>query len=442
MKINTLLLLIVGFTNYALADNVQDEIAALKDQSKNVRVRISATIALGELGDVRAVGPLIACLRKDQDKSVKTFAGYALIKIGRPSVEPLIACLKDQDESVRRSAAVALGQLHDAQAVEPLIGSLKDQDRDVRRSAAVALGQLHDARAVDPLIASLKDNDPVVKENAAEALGELGDARAVESLIACLKDDGMGTYAFGQALARLGKPSVVPLIACLKNRARGVRYHAADVLGQLRDAQAVEPLIACLKDQDEIVKANAAQALGKLGDARAAEPLIASLKDQDRRVRYQAFYALDSLGVVRTVEGLVEQLPDWSLNDKIGAALKKLGWKPTSDTEQVYSWICNRDDVNLKANWEKSKQVLLADVRSGNQRKIENAVYTFVSLGREEIVPHFIDILNTQGTAAMAETYLNCGHGGLAESARSWASARGFKIISSSRGGEARWGKW
>jgi len=172
------------------------------------------------------------------------------------------------------------------------------------------------------------------------------------------------------------------------------------------------------------------------------EPLIACLKAWNEGVRRSAFDALDSLGATMKMEGLVEALPDWDLKDRLGRSLNKLGWKPASDSEQVYFWICISDGANLKTNWNKTTHVLLADMQSGNQRKIENAVYTFISLGREDIVPKLIDILDTQGTKEMAETYLNCGHDGLENAARSWASAHGYQISSRGNGGKAAWGKW
>src|SRR5262249_30541735 len=53
---------------------------------------------------------------------------------------------------VRRAAAQAFGQLGDARAIEPLLASLHDSDSDVRQAAAQALEQLGDARAVAPVV--------------------------------------------------------------------------------------------------------------------------------------------------------------------------------------------------------------------------------------------------------------------------------------------------
>ena len=69
-------------------------------------------------------------------------------------------------------------------------------------------------------------------------------------------------------------------------RDSGVRGRAADALVQLGSG-AVEPLIVTLRDvsgvrrdgSHEVGREAAAQVLGKIGDARAIEPLIAGLRD-------------------------------------------------------------------------------------------------------------------------------------------------------------------
>ena len=67
-------------------------------------------------------------------------ATKALGKIGEPAVEPLINALIYGDSGVqRRGAANALRQIGDARAVEPLIAALKDEALPVRGKAADAL---------------------------------------------------------------------------------------------------------------------------------------------------------------------------------------------------------------------------------------------------------------------------------------------------------------
>jgi hypothetical protein len=95
--------------------------------------------------------------------------------------------------------------------------------------------------------------------------------------------------------------------------------------------------------------------------------------------------------------------------------------------------VCDR-------NWERTKQILFNDLRSKERRKIENAVYTFISLGSEELIEDLISILNSKGNKEMAETYLNCGHKRLDAAAREWATRRGYYISVGPGASKASWG--
>jgi len=89
------------------------------------------------------------------------------------AIEPLLQRLTDDgSETVRRTAAFVIGQIGDIRAVEPLLQALKDGKAVVREAAAMALGMIGDARAVEPLIQTLQDKDSWVSRAAAEALAK------------------------------------------------------------------------------------------------------------------------------------------------------------------------------------------------------------------------------------------------------------------------------
>ncbi len=87
----------------------------------------------------------------------------ALVGMGEAAVEPLIAALRDERmaESERETAARALGMIGDVRAVEPLIEMLgrkvefSDQ-RKAYKAAAEAVGGIGDPRVVVPLIVALR----------------------------------------------------------------------------------------------------------------------------------------------------------------------------------------------------------------------------------------------------------------------------------------------
>jgi len=302
------------------------EVAGLGDTDSGLRR--AAAEALGQLGDVCAVEPLLAALL-DEDSWVRSTAISGLRQLRNAgALEQLIVALKNEGSFVRQAAATALGALRDTRAVEPLIAALKDKDRSVVSAALTALGQLGDARVVEPLIAALEG--PPVYVAAAESLGRLGDARAVEPLIAALKhEDYEVRSAAATALGQLGDVRAVePTIAALDDQdAYGyVGIAAAEALGKLRDARAVERLIVALNDENEDVCPAAAESLGQLGDVRAVEPLIAALKHWNSGLRWAAATALGQLGDVRAVDPLIAALDDQDAFGDVGiAAAEALG---------------------------------------------------------------------------------------------------------------------
>ena len=99
-----------------------------------------------------------------------------LIKaLGHKDAKSLLTVVMNTDYEVRKSAAKALGEIGDARAVEPLISALlRDSNEIVRGAAATALGEIGDARAVKPLTtASETDSDLFVQSLAVRALKEL-----------------------------------------------------------------------------------------------------------------------------------------------------------------------------------------------------------------------------------------------------------------------------
>lgn len=75
--------------------------------AENTTIRWRAAEALGHIGDIDAIDPLINAL-KDKDNSVKWRAIEALADIGQPAIKPLTMAIEDEDEEVRWGAKRAL----------------------------------------------------------------------------------------------------------------------------------------------------------------------------------------------------------------------------------------------------------------------------------------------------------------------------------------------
>jgi HEAT repeat protein len=249
------------------------------DQEKHYDIRRQAAEVLGEMGDARAVKPLIAAFN-DKEISVREEAAHALGKIGDGSaVDALIdAFLFTQPNFVGKPAVEALRKIGADRAVDTFTGALKNRDKWIRHKAAEGLGVMGDARAVEALIDALNDKEDLVRREAASSLGEIRDARAMN-----------------------------PLIAALKDKDFILRIAAAKALGNVGGTLGMYSLIHALYDDQVEVRVAAAEALGKLGDARAASSLIRAFEDKDAEV---CIAAEEALGRIDPIFILIAQ-HDW-----------------------------------------------------------------------------------------------------------------------------------
>ncbi|MGA2913048.1 MAG: HEAT repeat domain-containing protein [Methanoregula sp.] len=184
----------------------------LLDHRKN-DVQWRAADALGTLGEI-ACEPLLRPLVYPKIH-VRIGAIEALGAIKSPqSVEPLIHTLRtDESSEVRWVAALALGEIGDKRAIPPLLASLKDEDRYVRYGSVKALEQIGWSAETDrdrayyylalqdwdtikklgksatgPLIDLLKDQHPAIRAQITEILSSIGGVEAKKSCEHVLRD--------------------------------------------------------------------------------------------------------------------------------------------------------------------------------------------------------------------------------------------------------------
>lgn len=111
------------------------------------------------------------------------------------SVPLLVAALKDPVPDIGSMAAKKLGDIGDARAIGPLLDALRDRDAQLYEAAAGALSainpawrELPDARAfIANSVSKLKNGD-VDRETAARLLGRLRDRSTEGVLLEALRD--------------------------------------------------------------------------------------------------------------------------------------------------------------------------------------------------------------------------------------------------------------
>ena len=248
---------------------------ALKDPNSDVRVAVLATIRnMGPEAD-KAVPALVRLLKEDKETQVRQKAALTLGHLGnlaKDAVPALAAALKDESVLVRAEAAAALAQMGNLAlpALENLGESLKDNQQDVRVNALKALEALGpDAKPLLPQIKEmlmLRDRD--TRLQAIAVVGAIGpDAGELAPTLVSLLDREEFHNPVGDAVVRIGKAAVTPLITALKHPKWEVRKGAAHALGQMgSDARrAVQPLtLLSRSDVNAEVKKEATAALKRI----------------------------------------------------------------------------------------------------------------------------------------------------------------------------------
>ncbi|HET9909239.1 MAG TPA: HEAT repeat domain-containing protein [Anaerolineales bacterium] len=270
-------------------------------QGEYFTVRSRAALALGKIGDRKALPPLLHAL-KDPEDEVRIAACLALGFFKDPSTfdEITNVLLDDPQIEVRQSAAKALGNTEHPAALPFLMEALHDSYWWYEREyAAVDLLQAIEKMgktAIDPLIDALQDKEGTVRKFAAALLGKLGEPRAIEPLGMALYDlhHDVGSAA-AESLARFGASAVEVLIEALSHPEMWIRIHAVSALGKIRDARVTPVLLEMLNDPEREVRKHVIKILGELKDTRALSALqeIAS----NRADRELSMLAKQSLNV-------------------------------------------------------------------------------------------------------------------------------------------------
>ena len=223
----------------------------------------------------------------------------------KEAVEPLVRRLRtpEEDATVRSAIYIALGALGDKRAIPLLYGCLDREERqELRGDCVMALGRLGASEALPRLLTALREDSSIlVRSRAVDALGDFSDDGAVAALSKLLTE-GRNRSLRQRAIRALGRTgsdkAAEPLLAALESTdSDRERSELADSLGRLGAAEAGEPLTKLLRDtEDASLRVRIVVALGAIRDGSAYPTLVALLEDDDAAVRYFALIALRDLG--------------------------------------------------------------------------------------------------------------------------------------------------
>jgi HEAT repeat protein len=154
-----------------LVIGIESELLAETLRERQIRVKATAARALGDLGDRRAVDPLVGLLR-DPEPVIRVESATALGKIGDPrAVTPLVNVVEPY--YAQAPTEVETGPLLQTPEMPGLIQTMRERETRVRIAVALALGRLGDPRAEAILRRALQDENSLVREAAEEAITKI-----------------------------------------------------------------------------------------------------------------------------------------------------------------------------------------------------------------------------------------------------------------------------
>ncbi|MEN6371769.1 MAG: HEAT repeat domain-containing protein [Armatimonadota bacterium] len=276
----------------------------------------ASALALAALGDHRAVEPLISILHIEPEmKPVKI------------SVNPDVYRDEDMARFARNAAAIALGKLGDSRAIEPLAAALENES--VAPYAALSLAQLGDCRGVQYLLNMLKSSEERQMSKAIYALGESKDHRAVKPLVEMLNSETIHCgekLSVLSALARIGTKEAVAAIESVMSSGGESAMDAAGELAKLGYGSGFEYLRSKLESDDEKERYRAVFKLSFISDKRATDLLLSVLNDKSDAMRLQAVSALgerDGECVIGALETLLND-PNRRIRTAASRSVRKL----------------------------------------------------------------------------------------------------------------------
>ena len=217
-----------------------------------------------------------------EDMRVRQKAQFELVKRGKDGEKILKQSAEANSNQFARIHGIwGIGQLAaaDEAVAAPLVNLLKDNDAEIVTQAAKVIGDIR-YKAADQLVPLLTHENARVKFFAAQALGRLKNANAVQPLLDLIRknndEDLYLRHATVLALSRIGQEA--PISALVNNPSKALRTAAVLVLRRMKS----DKVAMFLKDEDELIATDAARAINDDLSIPAALPALAEVLAEKR----------------------------------------------------------------------------------------------------------------------------------------------------------------
>lgn len=273
----------------------------------------------------------------------------------------------DPDPMGRISAAVALGEVGSLEAVTALRHALEhDAFWGVQAEIAATLGQIHTPEALEALLANLQLPHPKARRAVVTALGEFKEDRAATALANVLTQEDTSYFVEAETAAALGKTRVNGALEQLQQASQKASWNEVirggvfRGLAELKDERTLPLLLDFTAyGRPPLARYAAIRALGKLGGEKDPVPeaivdsLTTLLDEEHFRTRMAVLDALASLNSPKTLAAL-ERLRARDLDGRVKRRLEEVidtirsGRKQTAEVKQLRDDVQALRDANKK----------------------------------------------------------------------------------------------
>ena len=271
-----------------------------------IGVKIAAVDALGDLGDARAI-------------------------------EPLVDLFKNSAEfSLRKEAINSLQRLVELSILNDLFQEFQSADVNQLPADSLQAQQLESAAILGLLTVDRNENTATLKapfgtqfrhrsETLYQRINEGQLAKLVQEYIQIEMEPEQEIRRACLAIIGILKPvsAIDPLIAVLENSAEipGIRFQAGLALSQIGEP-AVDTLITAFEEGDTSTKDIAASALGSIGGSKARDRLIDALENStESAIQLTLVDAIAKVGDVPSIRALERQLQQYQQDDESGVRI-------------------------------------------------------------------------------------------------------------------------
>ncbi|MCD6163496.1 MAG: HEAT repeat domain-containing protein [candidate division Zixibacteria bacterium] len=268
---------------------------------------------------------------KDPDRMEREDAAYELAANPAPQMaEELCSLLYDPDISIRNLVAEVLVKMGTV-ASEALIKECSSSDHDVRKFAVDIMALIGDSQYVPVLIKLLKDSNENVIGSAAEALGKVTSAEAIEPLIECLNSHPDAGPQVIESLGNIGSDKAIPILY-EKSESDNIvlAYAAIEAIGKIDSPDSLKNLLRLMNVENPELRNFVLTAILKKAGSGSRDELFNASGGKFVDYLIEAS-ASDDLEVKKAVIG---EMAFWS-GDKVVEALIKTCEFPNQEVVEM-----------------------------------------------------------------------------------------------------------